>query len=171
MEFEPTASEPPIVLPNEKPSVTSFPTMPEDGKNIHIKSSFQSQINYFLPMIGLTAVISISSLWFLIVQGLLRAHGSISSIYKYVYYHGKKIYKDAPLHETPSIFADKLQRKLRTSHRWLIPAPDEIKFLTDLYLQEIYSAHPVTRDERIHAVKVWRKLFWRLLYARIIRLT
>ena len=122
-------------------------------------------------MIGLTAVISISSLWFLIVQGLLRAHGSISSIYKYVYYHGKKIYKDAPLHETPSIFADKLQRKLRTSYRWLIPAPDEIKFLTDLYLQETYSAHPVTRNERIYAVKVWRKLFWRLLYARVIRLT
>ena len=58
--------------------------------------------------------------------------------------------------------------RLRTGYPWLIPAPDEIKQLTELYLQETYSAHPITKDERTVAVKVWRKLFWRLLYARVI---
>jgi hypothetical protein len=113
-------------------------------------------------------IISMAALWFLRSQGFLRAHGSIGSIYEYVYYHGKKICKNAPLYETPSIFADKLQRKLRSGYRWLSPAPDEIRLLTDLYIQETYSAHPITKDERVHAVKVWRKLFWRLLYARLM---
>jgi hypothetical protein len=113
-------------------------------------------------------IISLAGLWFLRTQGLLRAHGSIGSIYEYVYYHGKKIYKNTALHETPSIFADKLRSRLRTGYPLLIPASDEIKLLTDLYLQEIYSAHPITKDALIHAVKVWRKLFWRLLYARMI---
>ena len=42
-------------------------------------------------------------------------------------------------------------------------APDEIKLLTELYVRETYSAHPVSRAERVLAVRVWRKLFWKLL--------
>jgi hypothetical protein len=121
-----------------------------------------------LLAISLAGIILLVGFWFLRAQGLLQAHKSIGSIYEYIYYHGKKIYKNAPLHETPSIFADKLQARLKTDRRLLNPAPDEIRLLTDLYLQETYSAHPITKDERIHAVKIWRKLFWRLLYARII---
>ena len=173
VEFEPTASQPPMALPEELPKEVSpliapFSMTSELGVNAFAKQGYS--IKQDLPsLVALLAfIISLTTIWFLRVQGLLRVHGSIGSIYKYVYYHGKKIYKNAPLYETPSIFADKLQRKLRSGYRWLNPAPDEVRLLTDLYIQETYSAHPITKDERVHAVKVWRKLFWRLLYARVI---
>jgi transglutaminase-like putative cysteine protease len=173
VEFEPTASQLPIILPEElpkevAPSLTPFPMTSKLGVSGTAKQGYS--IKQVVPFIAflLTFIISLSGIWFLHAQGLLWTHASIGSIYNYVYYHGKKIYKDAPLHETPTIFADNLRIKLRTGYPLLIPAPDEIKLLTDLYLQEIYSAHPITKDERVIAVKVWRKLFWRLLYARIM---
>ncbi len=173
VEFEPTASQLPIILPEElpkevSPSITPFPTTSKLGVSGVAKQGYSiNQVILALALL-LTFIFSLAGLWFLHAQGLLWTYGSIGSIYEYVYYHGKKIYKDAPLHETPTIFADKLRSKLRTGYPLLIPAPDEIKLLTDLYLQEIYSAHPITKDERVIAVKVWRKLFWRLLYARVI---
>ena len=171
VEFEPTASQLQITLPDEiseTTSITSFPLTTERRENTYIKKGYFPQADYSPLVIGSIFMITGSGLWSLRAQGLLRAHKTIGSIYEYVYYHGKKIYKDAPLNETPSIFADKLRGRLRTGYPWLIPAPDEIKLLTDLYLQETYSAHPITKDERAIAVKVWRKLFWRLLYARMI---
>lgn len=172
VEFEPTASQPPITLPEElpkevNPSIALF-SMSELGVSASAKQGYS--IKQDLPSFAvlLMFIISLATLWLLRAQGLLRTHGSIGSIYEYVYYHGKKIYKDAPLHETPSIFAENLQGRLQTGYHWLSPAQDEIRLLTKLYLQETYSAHPITKDERIHAVKVWRKLFWRLLYARVI---
>ncbi len=173
VEFEPTASQLPITLPEELPeevypSITPFPTISESDLNAQAAQEVSRKQNIISLAIVLTVAILLVGLsFFLRAQGLLRMHESVDSIYEYVYYHGKKIYKDAPLHETPSIFADRLQARLRVGHRCLSPAPDEIRLLTKLYLQEIYSAHPITRDERIQAVKVWRKLFWRLLYARM----
>lgn len=173
VEFEPTASESPLNLPDDLPpqtfpSLTSFPILPEH--HVHAKSGHFPQKDYAPLLFGVFAVISISSIWFLFAQGLLRTHKSIGSIYEYVFYHGKKIYKNAPLHETPSVFASQLQRRLRTGYRWLSPASEEIRLLTLLYIQETYSAHPVTKDERVYAIKIWRKLFWRLLYIRVLRL-
>jgi hypothetical protein len=164
VEFEPTASQLQIILPDETPEIapiTSFPLITE-RRRIYAKRGYFPQANYVPLFIGLVFMISSSGVWFLRTQGLLRVHKTIGSIYEYVYYHGKKIYKDAQLNETPSIFSDKLRRRLRTGYPRLVPAPDEIKYLTDLYLQETYSAHPITNDERSQAIKIWRKLFWRL---------
>jgi hypothetical protein len=173
VEFEPTASQTPITPPEEFPNesgplTTPFPRTYELGANGSAKQGYSIKQEFPSLVALLMFIISLTSLWFLRTQGLLRTHNSIGSIYEYVYYHGKKIYKDAPLHETPSTFADQLRSRLRTGYPVLIPAPDEITLLTDLYLQEIYSAHPITKDERSVAVKVWKKLFWRLLYARIM---
>jgi hypothetical protein len=176
VEFEPTANQLPMTLPDElpeesNPSIMPFPTISAADLNAQAAQEISRQRNILLISIFLTVVILLVGLsFFLRAQGLLRKHESVGSIYEYVFYHGKKIYKDAPLYETPSIFADKLQARLKTSHHWLSPAPDEIRMLTELYLQEIYSAHPVTKDERIQAVKIWRKLFWRLLSVRFLRL-
>ena len=173
VEFEPTASQTPITLPEDllkeiDPSLPPFPITSELGVSASAKLGYSIKQDIPSFAVLLMFIISMAILWLLRAQGLLRAHGSISSIYEYVYYHGKKIYKDAPLYETPSIFAENLQGRLQTGYQWLSPAQDEIRLLTKLYLQETYSAHPITKDERIHAIKVWRKLFWRLLYARII---
>ncbi len=173
VEFEPTANQPAIILPEElpqevSPAIMSSPIESGLGASAHARQGYSIKPNLPLFLALLAFIISVAGLWFLRAQGLLRAHGTISSIYKYVYRHGKRIYKNAPLYETPSVFADHLQERLDAGHRWLNPAPDEIQLLTRLYLQETYSAHPITKDERSHAISVWRKLFWRFLYARVI---
>ncbi len=173
IEFEPTASQLEITLPDElqRENTSSIPPFPITSKHRgtdYAKSGFFPKTDFLPLIIGFVFMIIFSSSWFLHTQGLLKSHKTIGSIYEYIFYHGKKIYKDAPLNETPSIFAEKLRRQIRTGYPLLIPAPDEIKLLTDLYLQETYSAHPITKDERVIAVKVWRKLFWRLLYARMV---
>lgn len=173
IEFEPTASQLQITFPDDLPqesvsSLIPFPLTFENKLNGHAKKNLTPQMEVFPFSIGLIFTILFSASVSLHQQGLLKSHKTIASMYKYIFYHGKKIYRDAPLHETPVIFANKLRNQLRTGYPFLVPAPDEIKLLTDLYIQEVYSAHPITKDEHTMAIKVWRKLFWRLLYARMI---
>jgi transglutaminase-like putative cysteine protease len=174
VEFEPTASLPSIMLPVELPDETSETMSPSQNKlsyeSARLKSGLTARKSFRPGNVGILIVSILIPAWFLHKEGFLRSHASIGSIFGYVYLHGKRIYKDAPLHETPSAFADNLKRKLRAGHKWLGTAQDEIDHLTRLYLQEIYSAHPVTRDERKNAIRIWRILFWRLLIARFIAL-
>ena len=172
VEFEPTASEPPVTLsedlPNENlPSTTPFGISAEHLVGGYTKGDGFIQKNARLLSLGFIFTGIFSMAWFLYAQGFLRSHQTIGSIYEYIYHHGKKIYKDALLHETPSIFAEKLKLRLGTGRPWLISASDEINLLTNLYLQETYSANPITKDERKAARIIWGKLFWRLLYARV----
>ena len=131
VEFEPTASQLQITLPDETPEIApiiSSPLITERRTNTYIKKGYFPQVNYSPLLVGLVLIISSSGLWFLRTQGLLRSHKTIGSIYEFVYCHGKKIYRDAPINETPSLFADKLRQRLRTGYPWLIPASDEIKY-------------------------------------------
>ncbi|MBK7317498.1 transglutaminase domain-containing protein [Candidatus Villigracilis affinis] len=175
VEFEPTAGQLELTLPDDFSGVDDsfvpiIPSAPLRESNDFVKLGRFPEPNIFIPLAALAIVILFASLWFLRVQGLLRSHETVASIYGYIYYHGKKIYKDAPINETPTIFSAKLRARLRSGYEWLAPAPDEIRFLTDLYLQETYSAHPVSKDERRRAIRVWQKLFWRLLYAQFKRM-
>ncbi len=173
VEFEPTAGQPLLSLPetssDEEPaSIIPFVLQAERRTSVYTKSGHYPKPNYLPAMLGSGFILFISSLWLLRTQGLLRVHPSIESIYVYIYYHGKQIHKEAAQHETPIIFSQRLKRKLELNHKWLEPAPAEIDLLTRLYIQETYSAHPITKNEREQAIKVWQKLFWRLLYARFI---
>ncbi|MBI5952659.1 MAG: transglutaminase domain-containing protein [Chloroflexi bacterium] len=172
VEFEPTANQPAITLPEKLPQEvgTSIVSPTTFGLEVSTEARLGYSIRQDLYLLAalLIFIAALAGVWFLRTQGLLHAHETIGSIYRHVYRHGKRIYKNAPLHETPSVFASNLQEKIDITHRWLVSAPDEINLLTRLYLQEIYSPRPISKDERAHAVKVWRKLFWRLLFARAI---
>jgi hypothetical protein len=173
VEFEPTANQPPIILPETLPGEEDsyrgkFPVHQVNGYAKRV--SFLDRVVYSWGFAFVSLCLALI-LWILYNQGFLRSHKTIGSIYSHVFYHGRKIYKDAPRNATPSMFAEKLKSSLETDHPWLNPARDEIESLTNLYLQEIYSAHPITQDEREAAVKTWRKLFWRLVYARMANMS
>jgi hypothetical protein len=170
VEFEPTASQALLTLPDELPaeknsSDQKFPAPQLSSGYVKNKESIR-QIVYPLTF-ALALIPLISFAWFLYAQGFLRSHKTIRSIYRYVFYHGKKIYGNTPRHETPAMFAEKLKSKLDADNPWLRPARDEVDFLTTLYLRETYSSHPLTQAEYESARKIWGKLFWRLLYARV----
>jgi transglutaminase-like putative cysteine protease len=172
VEFEPTASQPPINF-QEKVEQNNSRVEKKAYSGAQLASgytkikNFTQNITNLLSLITFTALVTLIG-WALYIRGGLRSHKTIHSIYAYVFYHGKKIYKTAPIHETPSAFAEKLKSKLDTGHQWTQPARGEIETLTSLYLKETYSAHPITQDEREAANKIWKKLFWRLVYVRAI---
>ena len=168
VEFEPTANEPAITLPGQTPQ-QQVSTAPLTHKaEAFAKKGFFAQPNYFPFMSVLAIIILFMAWWFLRTQGLLGASDSIGSMYQHVYQHGATIYKDTPIYETPSVFASQLKKKLGTQYRFLRAAAVEIDVLTNLYLKETYSAHPIDEQEHRQAVKTWRKLSWRLLYARMV---
>jgi len=132
VEFEPTASQPPITLPEKLPkdfglSKTPLPKMSEIGVNASAKQTYSIKQGILLIAALVVFIILFAGFWFLRTLGFAQAYSSVGSIYKYIYYHGKRIYKNAPLYETPSIFANKLQKRFGTGNRWLSPAPDEIR--------------------------------------------
>jgi transglutaminase-like putative cysteine protease len=169
VEFEPTANRALITLPDQ--FTPQVPTSPATRSRVEpmTKSGFFAGRNYTPLVFALGLVLTLFSIWFMYAGGLLRSHESIGSIYAYVYLHGKRIYDDAPVSETPTTFARKLQGRLHGGHRLLRPASAELEALTNLYMRETYSAHPVSEDERRQAVRIWRSLFWRLLYARAMQ--
>jgi transglutaminase-like putative cysteine protease len=171
VEFEPTANRPVILLPGELPDEgTVIAPVMRPQREAFIKGGGFLERNHTPAFIALGVVLSFLSIWFLRSEGLLRSHESIGSVYGYIYHHGKKIHRGAPLHETPSIFAQKLNQRLQSGYPFLRPAPAELEYLTRLYMRETYSAHPVSEDERRQALKIWRRLFWRLLYARAVKI-
>lgn len=171
VEFEPTASQPIIPLPADPAEeLSAAPLRPVviHSHNTYIKKRFAVNENLppIIPIV-LTTLIT-TACWILYREGLLRIHPSVGSIYGFVFRHGRRIRRNAARHETPSLFAEKIKEILATNHSWLRPGVNELDYLTTLYLREIYSAHPVTKDERKQAVKVWAKLFWRLLLTRVL---
>lgn len=181
VEFEPTASQPPIERQQqqpeqqppsaEDPNITATPPLPaiKDRHGIIYakQGHFVGRSPFFAVLFSILAFMG-ACLWYLRVQGLWFSYRTIGSMYQYIYRHGKKIVPGTPSNATPSLFAEKLKEKLRRKQRFLRPAAGELDQLTALYLKETYSPHPVTKDEQEQAVLIWRKLFWRLLFARMI---
>lgn len=173
VEFEPTASQPAIERPldsaGSEVSITAVPFHKNREGISYGKQGTFVEKNPLIPLIEILFIFIIACWWILRRQGLYFSYTSIASIYKWVYHHGNRIYQESPMNETPSLFAEKLKIKLGLNRRFLRPAAGELDQLTSLYLKETYSPHPVTKSEQEQAVKIWRKLFWRMLYARVIK--
>jgi hypothetical protein len=166
VEFEPTSNQPLIDRPLNPPAALNSNVPGNQHGETNIKHGYIAPRNRFPFPLAIMITALIGLLWIFRVQGLLTRFRTIGSIYQYIYYHGQKIHQDGPIDETPSLFAERLKGKLSLNRPILLPAADELDFLTQLYLQELFSAHPITKVERDQAIKTWRKLFWRLLYAR-----
>jgi transglutaminase-like putative cysteine protease len=175
IEFEPTANQPQIERPVE-PVVIPTPTPIPDEELPPLKARDEishQKHGYFAeahlnPVILVILAITGICLLYLRTQGLRFSYKTIAAMYKYIFRYGRRIHPNTPSNATPSLFAEELKTNLRMDHRFLLPAVGELDLLTALYLKETYSRHAITRAERKQAVRVWRKLFWRLLYVRII---
>jgi transglutaminase-like putative cysteine protease len=172
VEFEPTAGQPAIERPlnaADSNGLTLSETVLKNRNGMtYGKHAYFIKRNPLPSITVLFFLIVLACLWVLRKQGLRFSYTTIASIYEWVYFHGNKIYKEAAVHQTPLLFAEKLKIKLGLNRRFLYPAAGELDQLTALYLKETYSPHPITKNEQEQAVKVWRKLFWRLLYARMV---
>lgn len=173
IEFEPAASQPQVYFPENNAESGQVSSLAEtrEGSSRGIaytkEGKFNSNMEFpYLVTLPLLAVLVLVKL--LHSQGYLMQPASIGRIYKFIHLHGSKIHRTSARSETPSKFGENLSNRLQINDHWIRPASSEIEFLINLYLKETYSPHPVTKAEHRQAVKVWRRLFWRLLYARLI---
>jgi hypothetical protein len=172
VEFEPTAGQPLTELPEPLEDLNISLPLESAQKSrlevIHKKHGYfvegSPSFGILLPMLALMGMLA----WILRMQGLWFSYKTIGSIYEYIYYHGRRIVRDATPNATPSLFAEELKAKLRLDHPFLHHATDELDYITSLYLKETYSPHAVTAVEQGWAVKIWHRLFWRLLYVRMM---
>jgi len=173
VEFEPTASQPQILRPNEteETSATPIPVQTvEDRRGFSLHS-----ISGPLFVVSLVLVLAISAgTATYIIRRRSKSRIDILQIYMRVFQHGNKLVSTMKIHETPSMFAERLGDRLRIlpregfARRFLSPASKELEFLTDLYVRVMYSTYRTSTEEDVQARTVWQKLYWRLLLAQAL---
>lgn len=179
VEFEPTSSQPEIVRPTNLPpqqeqalpeAVLTDPK-PETGKvfNDLLATYGKSLLIILIALFGLLG-------WILYRMRTRRPgfESPIAYIYNQLALHGGKLAIESPIHETPSSFTNRLVERVQRigqnipAAKFLSPAPAEIESITSLYVQEVYSPRAPTAEDQRQARKIWKKLYWRLLFARVV---
>jgi transglutaminase-like putative cysteine protease len=176
IEFEPTANRPlidrPLLPSHSEPQVPQGFTSPDTFFETSSSFAFlRSKLT--LPLAILLGFIGLGCVIFTYFKGN-RSEDEIFRIYRQVYRLGRKLNSPKSLHETPSLFATRLEdffvRILQNgdNRRFLMPAPKELALLTNLYIQALYSPHRLSPEEKRVANKTWRRFYWRLLLARFL---
>ncbi|MEW5940689.1 MAG: transglutaminase domain-containing protein [Chloroflexota bacterium] len=176
VEFEPTANRPPITRAEAQAAAKDDTELPEI-----VPVTPPSRLNQFLRSLAalpwtnwfvVALLLAVLLIAIFAVRERTRQNSplqSIAGIYKQIYRLGRGLLRDTTRVHTPFTFTRALQKRLEILPRsklardFLSPAKTELSALTELYVRAIYSPVPPTREETIYAMKIWRKLFWRLL--------
>jgi len=176
VEFEPTANQATFSYGEIGSSVIPEQALPEDN-------SFAKQVKVFFANL-------LAKLWilFIVVAILLFAWfgwselkitrlnpaEKIQYIFKQLRRLAQPISGISPLNQTANQYAFNLTEKLsllKTSPQtqsMFSPAMYEIQELTDLYSRSLFAPNIPSHAESFLAMKVWSRLRWRLIVARII---
>jgi transglutaminase-like putative cysteine protease len=179
VEFEPTANRPLIERAQASYTEITVIDVPQESSVTPAKRMLMIlQKVAALPALSLLAGLLVVSAIFVSV-GLVRDRRrqnapvkTITEIYKQVYRMGKNLTGELQSSHTPFTFAKLLEKHLDILPRskfilpLIAPAKEELSTLTDMYVRAIYSPVLPTREETIRAIKIWRKLFWRLWLVR-----
>ncbi len=180
IEFEPTANRPLIPRVEETFSEKSDVSLGEvDASGFVIPERNVFQIlrkippQIFIETLLLCACIGLTA-------GILRERRrrnapvkTITEIYKAIYRMGRKLANSPSPAATPFAFSSSLETNLGELARqslfenFIAPARNELSTLTEMYVRAIYSPREPTREETILAMRIWRRMFWRLAVARI----
>ena len=99
---------------------------------------------------------------------------AITILQRRLYNHGHRLNGSHSSGDTPFEFADALINhidNLAMRKRWgqlLLPAQQEVQWLTQLYVQTLYSPHHFNAIDQSHAIQVWQRLKRRLWLARLL---
>jgi hypothetical protein len=175
VEFEPTANRPLIERAQASYTEITVIELPkEDSSTAGTRVIMLLQKIAAFPLQSSLAVLLICALILVIVNTVLERRRqnapvkTITEIYKHVYRMGKKLTGELQSSHTPLTFAISLEKHLDILPRTkfilplIAPAKEELSTLTDMYVRTIYGPVPPTQEETIQAMKIWRRLFWRL---------
>lgn len=180
VQFEPTAGQPQIDRNNPELPQPPAPALPVEGDQAGADPSekigrwMASWIDSVPLVMVLVLVLTLAGLRVEQFLALNLAPGRIvDRTFRAVYRHGRRITGPPAAAETPLEFVETLLGKLgRRSRkpftRLLDPVTTELKEIASLYIQSVYSEHPIQGEDARTVLKVWQKLRWRILLASLL---
>jgi transglutaminase-like putative cysteine protease len=181
VEFEPTAGRPALIrgegLPYAPALDAEIPAeLRETAPSFDLLGMLKSGSNYLLG--GLIVAITAGAIWTLVKAiraSRLPPSAVISVIFADLRGQAVALGMSDGVGMTPSelsvSFRDRLAARARRSQgtRLLGPAQQEIEQIVNAYIGASYTRHHFTERERIETRAVWRRLKWRLRWARAIQ--
>ncbi|MCB0177344.1 MAG: transglutaminase domain-containing protein [Anaerolineae bacterium] len=176
--FEPTAAQPATDTPQAADVPVAAVNAPEREPTPFIASGGAFLRWGLLIGSGLALIVIMGFLWLAVDRwrlGRLAPTPAIAVLFDRLQNQSQGLAVAAQPGDTPFEFAATLAQTLiglAPSTRWspaLINAADEVKWLTQLYVRTIYSAHPPQRSDQTQAIAIWQRLHRRLWLARVSR--
>ncbi len=179
VEFEPTASQPAILYEEKQqqtapPIEEALPMEPllEEKISLFFQGLF---INLWLPAL---IILICGFLW--IGFDLFRLHRSaplrtLQLLYERLRRLARPVIGYSLKSQTAHAYSLALMERLSAlkvsprTQNLLVPAYDEIRQITELFLRSLFSPLPPTHMEVKDAIKSWSRLRWRLILANILR--
>ncbi|MFN2271071.1 MAG: transglutaminase-like domain-containing protein [Anaerolineae bacterium] len=178
IDFEPTGGLPSIQRASEADEAPDLPggeaTPESTGVDWEEVGRFARSLWWVLPVLLLLP----GPLWLALDGWRLRRlepSAAVAVLYGRLRHHGRRLAVPMRAGDTPYEFAESFagwSEGLAQKKRWgamLADAVSEVHRLVDLYVEVAYTAHAVGSLERWHALESWRKLGWRLRFARILQ--
>jgi len=173
IEFEPTAAQP-LTDRLNTPTRAGI-TEPLPALELNQSQGSRAGSVWWLIPFGVTALLALGGFSWSLVDGWrlrrLPPTGTVAKVYLRLEHQGQKLAGPFWGGETPYEFAVALTKHveaLAQQGRWetaLAPASQEVQDLTKLYVQTSYSAQRTSTPDQIEAIKIWRRLRWRLWLA------
>jgi transglutaminase-like putative cysteine protease len=175
IEFEPTGGRPAIQRPAEiAPAEIPEPETPLEPR---ARGRFKpTQLIWLVPLAGLPFLALGGLAWWVGDSWRLRRRPPaevVSTLYQRLYRHGQRLAVPMEAGDTPYEFEAGLRERVATlaqDRRWgetLATTDQEVRWLTDLYVQGLYSPHEPDPVDRSRALKRWQGLRRRLWLAWI----
>jgi hypothetical protein len=173
IEFEPTASQPEILLPPTQQEILSAPA---DETATRLLNQFR--LETLLYWLSPFAVVLLG--WLLYFTWIerwlylrLAPAAAVEKIHRRLYRLGRSLAGERTRAETASEFMQKLidkidEIRLRSRFtKYLSSAGHDIEILTDTYQKTLFAHHTIDKEAAKAALNTWRRLRLRLLFARL----
>jgi transglutaminase-like putative cysteine protease len=177
IEFEPTAGRSPLARLEDAP----LPEIPEEWQGISEGRGFSGIMSTLRRWWWLSTVMPLLVVigWELIDHWRLRRLSPSAAgvtLYQRVLRQGRHLRVPAKEGDTPHELATSFVERiavLAEGRRWsqaIIGAIRNVHWLTDLYVQTVYSPHVPDAIAQTQAIEAWRHLRWRLWLGRLWQL-
>ena len=173
VEFEPTASELPILYADTGVAGPSTEAVQTNAPFTERFTTLFRGLNLWIPALSVVVLLISWIGWDSLRVARLEPGRAIQLLYARLRRLARPVSGTASMDQTAHQFASALGTRLSVLAdrprlgKWLSPSHSEVDELTELYARSLFAPAPPTRMEARGAVEVWSRLRWRLILANL----